>query len=265
MPSPKKHLGQHFLCDSNILNSLVKLISPKFSEHLVEIGPGAGALAALLLPLVSSLDVIEFDRDIITTLKSSCGNSTKLHVWLADVLQFDFTRFQAPIRLIGNLPYNISTPILFKAIENITLLTDMHFMLQKEVADRIVASPGSKTYGRLSVMLQYYCEVEILLNVKPKSFCPPPKVNSAFIRLLPRKQHSVIAHNELLFSEVVRVAFCYRRKTILNGLRKYITEVQLKKINIDPKSRPEQLTVDEFVRISNLISGVTSLSYNFGH
>jgi len=155
------------------------------------------------------------------------------------------------MRLVGNLPYNISTPILFKAIDNINNIQDMHFMLQKEVAQRIAAEPGSKIYGRLSIMVQYHCKAELLLRVGPGSFTPPPKVDSAIIRLTPKTQHSIRVLNNKLFGDIVRTAFCGRRKTIHNSLKSYITTEGLQFISIDPKIRPEQLGVDEFVLISN--------------
>lgn len=253
----KKYLGQHFLHDSRILEQIVGLIAPEPCDHLVEIGPGEGALTTRLLPLVHSIDVIELDRDVIPRLEKNCKNSEKLHIYIDDVLQVDFTRFLLPLRLVGNLPYNISTPLLFKAIKSINSIKDMHFMLQKEVAERIAALPGSKTYGRLSVMLQYYCEVELLLHVGSGAFSPPPKVDSVFIRLIPRKFYSVVAQDENLLSAIVREAFCQRRKMIINGLKKYVTASQLEKIGINPMLRPEQLKVDEFVRISNNVAVVT--------
>jgi 16S rRNA (adenine1518-N6/adenine1519-N6)-dimethyltransferase len=249
----KKFLGQHFLHDPGVLEKIVDFIAPQTLDHLVEIGPGEGALTARLLPLVNSMDVIEIDPEVIPTLKENCKNQKNLRVCIADVLRVDFAQFSAPLRLVGNLPYNISTPLLFKAIEYISVVKDMHFMLQKEVAERIVASPGSKIYGRLSVMLQYYCEIKLLLHVGSGAFFPPPKVSSAFIRLIPRKRHSVTAQNEKLLSEIVRDAFGKRRKTILNGLKKYITAAQLEEIGINPRLRPEQLGVDDFVLISNFI------------
>lgn len=250
----KKFLGQHFLHDPRILEQIVSLIAPGPFDHIVEIGPGEGALTARLLPLVHSMDVIELDGDVISKLKNNCNNSENLRICLGDVLQIDFTQFAKPLRLVGNLPYNISTPLLFKAIESISLIKDMHFMLQKEVAERIVASVGSKIYGRLSVMVQYYCKVELLLHVGSGAFFPPPKVSSAFIRLIPRSTYSIAAQDERLLGEIVCAAFCQRRKIISNGLKKYIVASQLEEIGIDPMLRPEQLRVDEFVRISNKLS-----------
>jgi len=249
----KKFLGQHFLHDPRILERIVSLIASEPSDHLVEIGPGEGALTARLLPLVHSMDVIELDRDVIPKLKNNCHNSENLRICMGNVLQVDFAQFTQPLRLVGNLPYNISTPLLFKAIENINLIKDMHFMLQKEVAERIVAFPCSKIYGRLSVMVQYYCEVELLLHVGSGAFSPPPKVDSAFIRLIPRKSYSIVAQDKKLLCEIVRAAFCQRRKIISNGLKKYIIASQLEEIGINPMLRPEQLRVNEFVLISNYI------------
>ncbi|EKE01174.1 MAG: hypothetical protein ACD_21C00200G0007 [uncultured bacterium] len=250
----KKFLGQHFLHNPRIIDQIVGFIAPQPSDRLVEIGPGEGALTAKLLPLVHSMDVIELDRDVIPRLEKNCGPSENLRIHMADVLRVDFAQFPTPLRLVGNLPYNISTPLLFKAIESINIIKDMHFMLQKEVAERITAPPGSKTYGRLSVMLQYYCETELLLHVGSGAFSPPPKVDSAFIRLIPRKHHSVVAQDKALLSNIVRSAFCQRRKIISNGVKKYITATQLEDIGINPMLRPEQLGVDDFVRISNSIN-----------
>ncbi|MBU0744024.1 MAG: 16S rRNA (adenine(1518)-N(6)/adenine(1519)-N(6))-dimethyltransferase RsmA [Gammaproteobacteria bacterium] len=253
-PPKKKSLGQHFLHDQNIINQIIKLVAPKPSDNLIEIGPGAGALTTKLLPLVESLDVIEFDQRIIPTLEKNCSYSPKLHIYNKDVLKFDFSQLSPPLRLVGNLPYNISTPLLFYLLKNINMIKDMYFMLQKEVAERIAAPPGSKTYGRLGVMLQYYCETNLLLHIGSGAFSPPPKVSSAFIRLTPRKNHKIIALDKEKFSEIVRFAFGQRRKTIANSLKKLISASQLEEIGINPISRPEQLSVDEFVLISNKIS-----------
>lgn len=252
----KKYLGQHFLNNQKIIAQIIEAVAPQPSDYFLEIGPGEGALTTKLLPLVHSINAIELDQDIIPALKKNCANSknsNSLYIHQADILKFDFTQFSPLFRLVGNLPYNISTPILFKAIENISLIKNMYFMLQKEVAERITAPPGSKTYGRLSVMLQYYCETELLLYVPPGAFSPPPKINSAFIKLTPRNIYKIVAQDKNLFSEIVRSAFCKRRKIISNSLKKYITAVQLKTININPTLRPEQLGVDEFVSISNAI------------
>lgn len=247
----KKKLGQHFLHDQNIIAKIVKLINPKPDDNIIEIGPGLGALTLEILPLAKQMLAIELDTDIILELQNKCAKLGDLEIYNQDFLKTDLQQFLAPLRLIGNLPYNISTPILFKAINNIASIQDMHFMLQKEVAQRVVAKPGSKIYGRLSIMVQYYCSVELLLQVGPGSFTPPPKVDSAVIRLTPKPQPLVQALNNKLFSDVVRAAFCQRRKTIHNSLKEYITTEGLQSISIDPKTRPEQLSVDSFVLISN--------------
>lgn len=252
-PRKKKSLGQHFLHDQNVINKIISLVAPKPNEHLIEIGPGAGALTTKLLPLLTKLDVIEIDKDIIPILEKNCGYSSKLHIHNQDVLDTDFRQFRAPLRLVGNLPYNISTPLLFHLLKNISLIKDMHFMLQKEVAARITSNSGSKIYGRLSVMLQYYCEAHLLFKIGAGAFSPPPKVESALIRLTPRKQRQIIAQDENLLSMVVKLAFGQRRKTITNGLKKYLTAQKLETLGINPEARPEQLSVDQFVLITNEI------------
>lgn len=253
-PRKKKHLGQHFLHDQQILQKIVKLIDPHPAEHLIEIGPGAGALTSKILPQVDHLEVIELDQEIIPVLEKNCGYSSKLTVHLADVLQVDFTQFQSPQRLFGNLPYNISTPLLFHLIKNIQLIQEMHFMLQQEVAARITAPPGSKIYGRLSVMIQYYCQVATLLKIGSGAFSPPPKVASAFVRFTPHQHYSIKALDEKKLSDLVRNAFSQRRKIIANSLKNEVPIALLEKIGIDPGLRPEQLAVNEFVTISNALS-----------
>ena len=237
--------------DPNIIRQIVTFIAPQESEHLVEIGPGGGALTAKILPYVKTLEVIELDKDVIPILEKTCDYSSKLHIYITDVLQVDFTKFHAPIRLVGNLPYNISTPLLFYLLKNIALIQDMHFMLQKEVAERIIAKPGTKIYGRLSVMLQYHYETKLLLHIGSGAFSPAPKVTSAFIRFVPRKSQAIVAYDENNLNKIVRLAFGQRRKTILNTLKGHISVEQLEHLGINPKLRPEQLSVDEFVRISN--------------
>ena len=255
---PKKSLGQHFLHDLKVLAQIVHFIAPQFSDSLVEIGPGTGTLTTKLLPLVNSMEVIEIDRLIIPKLKQQCKNRENLHIYIADVLSMDFAQLGAPLRLVGNLPYNISTPLLFKTIENIDLIQDLHFMVQKEVAERIAALPGTKNYGRLSVMLQYYYTIELLCYVGPRAFFPPPKVSSAFIRLVPRKYHAV--QDKKLFKEIVQTTFGQRRKMLANSLKKLAPITQLVKIGIDPTLRPEQLTVDDFILLSNKLSSQTRLT-----
>lgn len=252
----KKSLGQNFLRDQVILDRLVGFIAPQLTDNIAEIGPGDGALTKLLLPYVNKLNVIELDQEVIPHLNNNCNNSEKLHVFLGDILKFDLAQFSNNLRLVGNLPYNISTPILFKTIKHMPLIQDMHFMLQKEVAERITAAPGSKIYGRLSIMLQYYFQTSILIYIGAESFSPPPKVDSAFIRLRPHVLRPYTATNELLLGEIVTAAFCQRRKTISNSLKKYITPKQLEELNINPAIRPEQLSVENFVTISNKLGNL---------
>lgn len=261
---PKKHFGQHFLRDQQVIQHIIQVIDIQPADHLVEIGPGLGALTTSLLSLVTSLDVIELDRDLIPKLRNLCEKASgKLNIYQADVLKFDFATListPSPLRIVGNLPYNISTPLLFHIIKNINIIKDMHFMLQLEVAQRLAAAPGSKDYGRLSVMVQYYCNVDLLFQVAPQSFYPAPAVDSAFVRLTPfvPNKRKFTAQNIDVFSNVVRAAFAQRRKTIHNNLKQIISadtlDAELRKLNIDPASRAEELTVEKFVQISNVLS-----------
>ena len=256
---PRKRFGQNFLQDREIIRKIAQVIYPQKSDKLVEIGPGLGALTLELLPLVDSLDVIEFDRDIIPKLKENAAQYADiLHVHQADVLQFDFASLYLndnKLRIVGNLPYNISSPILFHALKFISIIKDIHIMLQQEVAERIVASPGGKDYGRLSVMVQYHCRGEMLFNISPKAFFPEPKVNSSFIRLTPLEKKAFLAKNFIVFETIVREAFNHRRKTIRNSLKNIISESDLELLGIDSNRRPEELSVDDFVRISNVSGG----------
>ncbi|HVV69714.1 MAG TPA: 16S rRNA (adenine(1518)-N(6)/adenine(1519)-N(6))-dimethyltransferase RsmA [Gammaproteobacteria bacterium] len=253
---PKKHLGQHFLHDREVIAQLIAAIAPKPYEHLIEIGPGQGALTEALLPVVKAMDAIELDRDLILPLTAACKQLGKLTIHPMDVLKFDFSQLttkEHSLRIVGNLPYQISTPLLFHLIQHISLIKDLHFMLQKEVVNRLAAPAGIKAYGRLSVMVQYHFTVEALFDVGPQAFYPPPAVNSAVVRLIP-KIPSPIANNYQLFADIVREAFNHRRKTLHNCLRGFVTSEQLQSLGIDPNIRPERLAVAEFVRISNAIT-----------
>ncbi len=250
---PKKKFGQNFLIDQTIIQQIIDLIAPKSNDHLIEIGPGLGAITFPLLALVQRIDAIELDRDVIPLLKKNANNSPKLIIHEQDALNLalsEFTNQKHMLRIVGNLPYNISTPLLFHLLSQTTFIMDMHFMLQKEVGERLAACPGSKKYGRLSVMTQYYCEAEMLLQVPPHAFTPPPKVQSQFIRLSP-KPPELIAKNWQTFYRVVKEAFSQRRKTLYNTLKHRITKAQLLELNIDPSQRPEELSVSHFVQISN--------------
>lgn len=254
--TPRKRFGQHFLTDENVIKQIVYAINPKPCQNLVEIGPGLGALTTHILPLCKKLNVVELDRDVIAPLKETCQPLGELTVYQQDVLQFDFNQLikeAEPLRIIGNLPYNISTPLIFHLLNYHADIQDMHFMLQKEVVDRLVATPGKKDYGRLSIMLQYYCNAINLFEVPPGAFSPPPKVNSAVVRLIPHTTPPFKANNKKWLDDIVRAAFSQRRKTLRNCLKHIASSEELISLDIDPNARPETLSVEEFVRISNNI------------
>ncbi|HET9047892.1 MAG TPA: 16S rRNA (adenine(1518)-N(6)/adenine(1519)-N(6))-dimethyltransferase RsmA [Chiayiivirga sp.] len=262
----KKSLGQHFLHEASVIERIVRAIDPKPGQNLVEIGPGQGALTIPLLKRLKALEseagvtaklgVIEFDRDLIAGLEQLSSSIAPLHIIHADVLAVDLSTLaaSAPLRLVGNLPYNISSPILFHALEHAAHITDMHFMLQKEVVDRIVAAPGSKVYGRLSVMLQARAEVCSLLRVAPGAFRPPPKVDSAVVRIVPRPVDAIGIDDDATFARVVKAAFGQRRKTLRNALDGTCTPAQLQAASIDPADRAERIDVARFVALSNHVN-----------
>ncbi|OGT22076.1 MAG: 16S rRNA (adenine(1518)-N(6)/adenine(1519)-N(6))-dimethyltransferase [Gammaproteobacteria bacterium RIFCSPHIGHO2_02_FULL_42_13] len=251
---PRKRFGQNFLSDETVLDRIVSAIHPKSEQSIVEIGPGLGALTKKLLPLVNKLDAVELDRDLIPKLQASCAGLGELIIHQQDALKFDFAsviKNKQKLRIVGNLPYNISTPLLFYLLTFAPYIQDMYFMLQKEVAHRLASAPGNKTYGRLSVMVQYYCTVEILFDVEAVAFNPKPKVDSAFIRLVPYDRPPYFANDFDLFAELVNAAFTQRRKTIRNALGTFISAEALESLNISPTLRPENLTIEQFVRIAN--------------
>jgi 16S rRNA (adenine1518-N6/adenine1519-N6)-dimethyltransferase len=248
----KKKFGQNFLKDAAIIHGIIQSINPLPSDLLIEIGPGLGALTKPLLEKTNRLLAIELDRDIVGWIENEYSKKN-ITVFNEDVLNFNFNQFDQKIRIVGNLPYNISTPILFKCIDNILNIKDLHFMLQKEVVDRMIAIPSSPEYGRLSVMLQYYFAMEHLLDVPKESFEPEPKVESSFVRLIPYKQYPFIANNIEQFARIVKEAFSQRRKTIRNTLKSFITENDFEKIGINPQLRAENLSVSDFVKISNYL------------
>ena len=253
---PRKRFGQNFLQDKNIILKIIEAIAPKKTDHIVEIGPGLGALTVQLLPVLKTMDVIELDRDLIPKLQTACRNLGKLNIHQADALQFDFKKLvknKHLVRVIGNLPYNISTPLIFHLLKQINCIHDMHFMLQKEVARRLAAKPNHKDYGRLSVMVQYFCEVTELFIVNPHAFYPVPKVKSALVRLVPRKKILLPAKDISILEKVVKLAFNQRRKMISNCLKDIVSNEQFSSLNINPKLRPEQLSVEDFVKIGNII------------
>lgn len=254
---PRKRFGQHFLTDENILEQIIAAINITATDDLIEIGPGQGALTQYVLPRVHHLDVIEIDRDLVAYLHQHYADVATLSVHQADVLHFDWRQLLAgrKQRIIGNLPYNITTPLLFKLFDFSTRIEDMHFLLQKEVVERLTAPVGDSAYGRLTVMAQYHAELTALFSVPAAAFSPPPRVESAFIRIIPYAKPPIPATDLAVFSTVVKEAFTYRRKTLANSLRKLVTPAALEQLNIDPHWRPQQITVENFVKISNILVG----------
>jgi 16S rRNA (adenine1518-N6/adenine1519-N6)-dimethyltransferase len=252
---PRKRFGQHFLHEQGILRKIVQAIEPTRGDNIVEIGPGEGALTLPLLRELGHMTVIELDRDLVPRLEAAAEGVGTLDIVNADVLTVDFSALAkaGPLRVVGNLPYNISSPILFHCIEHIDAIRDMHFMLQKEVVDRMAAAPGSKVYGRLSVMLQLVCRVDPLLSVPPGAFRPPPKVDSAVVRLTPRAPSERAFGNAALVARVVKAAFGQRRKTLSNALGEVTSADVIRAAGIDPRTRAEQLAPDAFVRLAATI------------
>ena len=253
---PRKRFGQNFLTDQRVISSIAAAISPRGSDHLVEIGPGQGALTETLAPAGCKLDVIELDRDLIAGLLAAFSVHDDFALHSADALKFDFATLvknDKPLRIVGNLPYNISTPLIFKILENTQIIQDMHFMLQLEVVQRLAASPGSKHWGRLGIMTQYHCQVEHLFDVPPTAFNPPPKVQSAIVRLVPYKESPWPACEESQLRKVVQIAFAQRRKTLRNNLKGLIDTDELERLGIDPGARAETLALTEFIAITNAI------------
>ncbi len=256
MHRPRKRFGQHFLHDPAILDRITAAIAPAPGDRLVEIGPGQGALTAPLLEQAGHLDVIEIDRDLAAALPKMLGFPQGLAVHCADILEFDLGILSSdqdrPLRITGNLPYNISTPLLFHLIAQIDRVHDMHFLVQKEVADRLAAPAATADRGRLSVMIQYHCRVERLFGVGPDAFRPPPRVESTFIRLVPWRPLPHPARDPARLSALVRQAFSMRRKTLRNALASLLPVEHITACGIDPARRPETLTVEEFVRLSDM-------------
>lgn len=250
----RKRFGQNFLQDSGMIRKIVRAIAPSGNDHLVEIGPGLGAITELLLEENGQLDVVELDRDLIPGLKVKFFNYPDFTIHEADALKFDFTQLRKTdekLRVVGNLPYNISTPLIFHLLSFHGLIHDMHFMLQKEVVERLAAKPGTGEWGRLSVMAQYYCDIEALFLVPPECFKPQPKVESAIVRMTPKKESSLKALDEKLLGDTLRSAFAQRRKTLRNNMKGLVTSEQLEALDLDPQRRPETLSLEEFVTLAN--------------
>jgi 16S rRNA (adenine1518-N6/adenine1519-N6)-dimethyltransferase len=253
--TPRKRFGQNFLVDSQTVADIIRALHPRREDVMVEIGPGLGALTRPLLQSLEHLHVVEIDRDIVKRLGNEFS-AKRLTIHEGDALEFDFSSLGESLRVVGNLPYNISTPLLFHLSRFATHIRDMHFMLQKEVVARMVAKPSTSDYGRLSVMLQCRFEMEQLFIVSPECFRPPPKVESAVVRMIPRKKPLIEANQEKLFAEIVSAAFSQRRKTLRNTLRNHLTAEDYLKLGIDSNLRAENLSIAQYVAITNHFNGI---------
>ncbi len=254
--SPRKRFGQHFLHHQQIIQRIIAAIAPQPEQHLVEVGPGKGALTLPLLQHGCRLDVIELDRNLIQQLEQKTLSFKQLRIHQGDVLKFDFKQLVAKkLRIIGNLPYNISTPLLFHLLNYASNIQDMTFMLQKEVVDRMVAVPATSEYGRLSVMLQYACQITKLFDVSPSAFYPPPKVDSSIVQLIPYCTPPVEVINQKHFAQIVALAFSQRRKTLRNTLKKQLDIKNIQTAGVNPQARAETLTLEDFARLANTLTG----------
>lgn len=250
MHRPKKRLGQHFLTDREIIREIISAIHPQPDQHLVEIGPGQGILTLPLLQAVGSLDAIELDADLIPHLQRDGKGQLQLHH--ADALSFAYQRLTPlPLRIVGNLPYNISTPLIFHLLSQRNAIQDMHFMLQHEVVARMAALPGNKVYGRLSVMVQDACRVEVLFDIAPGAFDPPPRVMSSFVRLIPEPVVYTVQHQQM-FSRIVTQAFGQRRKTLRNSLKPWLTAQHIRRADVNPQARAEDLSPADYHRLTEV-------------
>jgi 16S rRNA (adenine1518-N6/adenine1519-N6)-dimethyltransferase len=257
MPSiqPKKRFGQHFLHERGVVERILAALAPQPGETVVEIGPGPGALTRPLLERVARLHAVELDRDLAARLQAEFPPE-RLSLHQADALKFDFCALTSPsgkLRLVGNLPYNISTPLLFHLLDQERCIQDMLFMLQKEVVDRMSAAPGGKDYGRLSVMIQWRLRVEKLFEVRPGAFTPPPKVDSAVVRLTPHAAPPVTVRDAVNFARLVKAAFAQRRKTLRNNLKDLLAAETIAALGIEPARRAETLTLAEFASLANAL------------
>jgi 16S rRNA (adenine1518-N6/adenine1519-N6)-dimethyltransferase len=250
---PRKRFGQNFLEDSSIINHIVDAIHPNLTDNMLEIGPGLGALTRPLLKRLDKLNAIEIDTDLQAHLANMPEGNNKLNVIKADALTVDLAPLGNKLRVIGNLPYNISTPLLFHLLEHASQIEDMHFMLQEEVVKRLAAAPSCKAYGRLTVMVQALCRVEALFSVPPTAFNPPPKVQSAIVRLAP---HAVQPEPELIeaLKPLLHQAFSTRRKTLANNLKPMISASKLEELGLDPVRRPETLSVEEYLKLAKFLT-----------
>lgn len=248
----RKRFGQNFLQDTRIISDIVNAVRPQPDDIVIEIGPGLAAITGPLAQKLNQLHVCEIDRDIVKRLKS-LPFANKLVIHEGDVLQFDFHSIAGKKKIVGNLPYNISTPLLFKLAEVADDVIDMHFMLQKEVVERMVAEPKTNDYGRLGVMLQYFFDMEMLIEVPPESFDPAPKVDSAVVRMIPVKHRIGRAQDFEHFAKLVKLAFHQRRKTIRNNLKEMADDHDLQAVSINPQDRAEHIAPEKYVALSNYL------------
>lgn len=256
--TPRKRFGQNFLIDNNIIDGLLAEIQPQPQQHIVEIGPGQGALTNGLLLSGATVDAVEIDRDLAAHLQSIFSTHKNFTLHCLDVLKFSFPdlprKTTQKLRIVGNLPYNISTPLLFKLFADLNIIQDMFFMLQKEVGDRLIAQPNTKEYGRMSIMAQYFCDMQIIMQVPPSSFNPKPKVDSCIVRFVPHSQPTVQVKDHALLQHIVTSAFNHRRKTIANSLKDFITATELTNLHIDPQARAENLSLIDYTNIVNYLT-----------
>ncbi|MCJ8320443.1 MAG: 16S rRNA (adenine(1518)-N(6)/adenine(1519)-N(6))-dimethyltransferase RsmA [Colwellia sp.] len=252
----KKRFGQNFLHNEAVISSIVDVINPEPGENLVEIGPGLGALTEPVVERAGKLTVVELDRDLARRLRHHPFLAEHLTIHETDALKFDFSELvidEKPLRIFGNLPYNISTPLIFHLLTFHDKVQDMHFMLQKEVVERMAASPNCKTYGRLSIMTQYQCQVIPVMEIGPEAFKPAPKVDSAIVRLVPHKKIKNPVKDIKALNQVCLAGFNQRRKTIRNSFKKLLTSDQLESMGINPGLRPENLSVDDYIMLANFV------------
>jgi 16S rRNA (adenine1518-N6/adenine1519-N6)-dimethyltransferase len=251
----RKRFGQNFLQDEAVISRIISGINPLPGDQVVEIGPGLGAITEYLLDsLDGKLTVVELDRDLVPILRTKFFNYPEFEIHEADALKFDFNALasaDSPLRVVGNLPYNISTPLIFHLLENITHLKDMHFMLQKEVVERMAAQPGDSLYGRLGIMSQYYCRVQPLFIVAAEAFSPVPKVESAIVRLVPHAEYPHPVDSIERLQTIVKSAFMKRRKTVRNALAGIVAPEALEQLDIDVSLRPENLTIAQYTALAN--------------
>ena len=247
----RKRFGQHFLTDSGVIDEIIRSVHPTRQDVVVEIGPGHGALTDVLAARAGHLHAIELDRDLATTLRKRYDDNPAVTIHEADALKFDFASLGEQLRIVGNLPYNISTPLLFHLLRSRDRILDMHFMLQKEVVERMAASPGSKAYGRLGIMLGCYLRIELLFDVDRTAFEPPPAVTSAVVRLDPLPADMFAIADEAGLSTLVATAFMQRRKTLRNSLKKVVEAPDFQAVGIDPALRPEQVSIADYVALAN--------------